>query len=63
MVGIAHILEDPELAANRQTASLAALALLLGLIVAALFLVDHLRVETQRQDCLLSGRTACEPYN
>jgi hypothetical protein len=63
MVVVARIPEDPELVANRQTASLAALALLLALIVASLFLVDHLRLEAQRQDCLLAGRTACDPFN
>jgi hypothetical protein len=47
------------LAANRQTASLAALALMLGLIVAGLFLVDRLRTEALLQDCALTGRPIC----
>ncbi len=59
MVRVARILEDPDLAANRQTASLAALALLLGLVVAGLFLIERLRVEAARQDCALSGRSFC----
>jgi hypothetical protein len=60
MVRVARIPEDPELVANRQTASLAALALLLALVVTALFLVERLRLEAQRQDCLLTGRNFCE---
>jgi len=59
MVGFARIHEDPDLAAHRQTASLAALALMLGLIVASLFLVERLRTEAQRQDCALTGRVIC----
>ncbi len=59
MVRVARTLEDPDLAANRQTASLAALALLLGLVVAGLFLIDRLRVEAARQDCALAGRSLC----
>ena len=59
MVGFARIHEDPDLAANRQTASLAALALMLGLIVAGLFLVERLRTEARRQDCALTGRVVC----
>jgi hypothetical protein len=59
MVGFARIHEDPDLAANRQTSSLAALALLLGLIVASLFVVERLRTEAQRQDCAVTGRVVC----
>jgi len=59
MVRVARIQEDPELVANRQTASLAALALILGLLVAGLFLVDRLRAEANPQECLLAGRPAC----
>jgi len=59
MVGFARIHEDPDLAANRQTASLAALALMLGLVVTGLFLVERLRTEALRQDCALTGRAVC----
>jgi hypothetical protein len=59
MVGFARIHEDPDLAADRQTASLAALALMLCLIVAGLFLVERLHTEALRQDCALTGRTLC----
>jgi hypothetical protein len=59
MVGFARIHEDPDLAADRQTASLAALALMLGLVVAGLFLIDRLRTEAIRQDCALAGRVVC----
>ena len=59
MVRVARVQEDPELVANRQTASLAALALILGLLVAGLFLVDRLRAEANLQECLLAGRPTC----
>jgi len=59
MVRIARSHEDPESVANRQTASLAALALTLGLVVIGLFLVGRLRAEAELQECLLAGRPAC----
>jgi hypothetical protein len=59
MVRTWHVPEDPDLVANRQTASLAALALSLALVVAGLFLIGHLRAAAARQDCLLSGRGSC----
>lgn len=51
--------EDDEAGANRQTASLAALAVTLLLVVASLALVNHLRHQVAIEDCLLSGRTNC----
>jgi len=51
--------EPADQAANRQTASLAALAVTLVLIVVSLFLVDRLRAEAAFEDCVLSGRSAC----
>jgi predicted metal-binding membrane protein len=59
MVRTARILEDPELAADRQTASLAGLALTLALVVAGLFLVDTLRARALQQDCDLVLRAGC----
>ena len=41
---------------NRVTASLAGLAMALFLVVAGLFLVQHLRDKARIEDCLLSGR-------
>jgi hypothetical protein len=46
-------------AANRQSQSLAALAVTLGLIVISLYLIQHLRAEAAFQDCVLSGHTWC----
>ncbi len=46
--------------ANRQTASLAAMAVILALIVAGLFLVQTLRTSTAIEDCLLAGRRNCD---
>jgi hypothetical protein len=59
MVRTARTFEDPELAAERQTASLAGLAVTLALVVAGLFLVETLRAEALRQDCALAGRSGC----
>jgi hypothetical protein len=51
---------EPEAAAaNRQTASLAALAVTLVVIVVSLYLVDKLRAEAAYEDCVLEGRIAC----
>lgn len=46
--------------ANRVTASLAGLAMALFLVVAGLFLVQHLRDKARIEDCLLSGRLNCD---
>lgn len=43
MVQAAHSAEDEASAAERQTSSLAGLALVLGLVVAGLYLVEALR--------------------
>ncbi len=51
--------EDPELAAARQSNSLAALVVTLGLVVGSLYLVDVLRTSAAEQDCILAGRSAC----
>jgi hypothetical protein len=45
---------------ERQTRALAALAVVLALAVAALFLVQHLRREGQIEDCLMAGRSNCD---
>lgn len=52
---------DPEeqADADRQTASLAGLAVTLALIVLGLFLVHALQAKSRIEDCLLSGRTNC----
>lgn len=52
-------LEDDETGANRQTASLAALAVLLLLVAASLGLIHILQYKSTIEDCLLSGRTNC----
>ena len=51
---------EPEVkAANRQTASLAALAVTLLLIVVSLYLVDKLRAYSAFEDCVLAGHIEC----
>jgi hypothetical protein len=46
---------------NRITRSLAGLALVLALAVGSLYLVQRLRVASELQDCLMSGRSNCAP--
>lgn len=50
--------ETPE-GNDRQTTSLAGLAVALALLVAALFLVEQLREKSRIEDCLLAGRGDC----
>jgi hypothetical protein len=52
--------EADEQARARQTASLAALATLLLLLVVGLSLVRVLHREAQIETCLLSGRSNCD---
>ena len=52
-------IEDDQAGANRQTSSLAALAVLLFLVVVGLGLIRELRYKATVEDCLLSGRTNC----
>lgn len=52
-------IEDDEAGANRQTASLAAMAVLILLVVVGLELIHTLRYKATIEDCLLSGRTNC----
>ncbi len=50
---------DPE-GPDRQTASLAGLAVSLGIVVVCLFLAKQLHNKGVLEDCLLSGRTNCD---
>jgi hypothetical protein len=51
---------EPEVqAANRQSSSLAALAVTLLVVVVSLYLVDKLRAESSYEDCVLSGHASC----
>jgi hypothetical protein len=52
--------EDEEAGANRQTESLAGLALVLLLVVVGLFLVRTLSCKARVEDCLMSGRRNCD---
>lgn len=51
---------DREREADRQTRALAGLAFVLALVVIALFVVKHLRIEGELEDCLLAQRTNCD---
>ncbi len=45
--------------ANRQTASLAGLAVALFLVVVGLYIVHALHAEAVMEDCLMSGQRGC----
>ena len=51
---------DPEKEADRQTASLAGIAVALVLVVIGLFLVHRLYLKASLEDCLMSGRQNCD---
>ena len=51
--------EDDEAGSNRQTASLAAMAVVLLLVVVCFALFQELRYKATIEDCLMSGRTNC----
>ncbi len=52
-------LSRSESQSERQTASLAALAVTLLLVVIGLYLIEALRLQASMQDCVLSGRSGC----
>ncbi len=51
--------EDEQAGANRQTSSLAALAVVLAIVIVSLFLVRELRSQGAVDDCMMSGRSNC----
>lgn len=51
--------EEQEIA-DRQTASLAGVAITLLLLVLGLFLVRELHAQSAIQDCLMAGRSNCD---
>ena len=52
--------EDEAAEENRLTASLAGLVVALMLVVAGLFLIQHLRDKARIEDCLMAGRFNCD---
>jgi hypothetical protein len=54
------LVEPDEDAANRQTSSLAGVAITLLLLVIGLFLVRQLHHKSIVEDCLMAGRTQCD---
>ena len=57
---VRHAGADDEADANRQSASLAGVAVTLLLLVVGLFLVRELHAAAVVEDCLMSGRSNCE---
>ncbi len=60
MTNIRRFFEDDEAAAERRTASLAALAVTLFIVVVGLFLIKTLQAQSAYQNCVLSGESYCE---
>jgi uncharacterized membrane protein len=54
------IVEEEKKAADRQTASLAGVAITLLLLVLGLFLVRELHAKGMIEDCLMAGRINCD---
>jgi hypothetical protein len=52
--------QEQEEEANRQTVSLAGVAITLLLLVIGLFLVRELHAKAAIEDCLLAGRSNCD---
>jgi len=52
--------EEDEAAADRQTASLAGVAVTLVLLIVGLFLVRELHAKAAIEDCLMAGRSNCD---
>jgi hypothetical protein len=52
--------EQDDEAADRQTASLAGVAIILLLLVVGLFLVRELHAKVAIEDCLMAGRIHCD---
>jgi hypothetical protein len=52
--------DDAEEAENRQTRSLAGLAVALLLVVASLYVLRQLAAEAAIEDCLLANRRICD---
>jgi hypothetical protein len=55
--------EDDSPEQPRRARTLVGLLLLLGLLVAVLFVVHELQESSRMQDCLASGRTNCAPID
>ena len=53
------VFDDDNKAANRQTESLAGLALTVAIIVVSFFVIKHLQHSTALEDCLMAGRLSC----
>ncbi len=51
---------DEEAVANRQTASLLAIVVVLVLLVVSLFLVQRLHRNATVEDCIMAGRNNCD---
>jgi hypothetical protein len=55
--------DDDDNDEDRQTRSLAGMAVVLALLVIGLFLVQKLSAASKLEDCILAGRTNCAPID
>jgi hypothetical protein len=53
--------DTPQIIADRQTGGLAAIAVVLALVVVGLALVHELQHSGRIEDCMMAGRTNCDP--
>ncbi len=53
--------DSPQIIADRQTGGLAAIAVVLALVVVGLALVHQLQHSGRIEDCMMAGRTNCDP--
>lgn len=60
VVRLLHGEPDDQEGADRQTASLAGLAVALLLVALSLYLMRHLQAEARLEDCLFAGRHGCD---
>jgi hypothetical protein len=59
-----HLVEPPDDdEPPRRSRAVIGLILMAVLVVAAVYLVHALREESQREDCLMEGRTNCAPIS
>lgn len=56
-----QVFEDEQAEENRVTSSLAALAFVLSVVVASLFLIHQLQDKAAVEDCLMAQRLNCDP--
>jgi len=60
--GLGFNRDEEQEAADRQSGSLAGLAVTLFVVVASLYVIHHLATKAAIEDCLLAGRANCDIF-